>query len=366
MDSNEAKKMSIIADLEASDVFGKLQRDVIEAQQRDSLEEGNAEAGCRNDARQVKETRVKGVIQWFRLPKAEIEHLCFPKIVPGENDMKVERVMSTNADKATQMIRSRGHRGAKIIAAAAQHMLEDIATGRVRILEGVDTFSSVNFESPILLTSELEFFQARSTEEGVLAMAQAILHAASEWTPLIEVPSLDPKLKDDVIEASLKRCDEANTLCYSLVQRKGDNVKGDIVCYEDHKKQLDWLRPRRERKRKWERPGEEDFTDNKKELPHSGSREALFYDPARAKKKEDAAATEAKVRAFVEIKGTMTTVVKAERQKESRRKVKLDSAAGEDQHVRASLPCYKHENEGVNDADGSKVNDGNFAIAQSS
>ena len=365
MDAKEAKKMSIMAELEASGVFGRLQRDAIEAQQRYSLEEGKAKAGCQNNVSQNKESRVKGVIQWFRRPIPELERLCFPKIVPGENDIKVERLKSSTTDEVVQMTRSRGHRGAKIIAAAAQYMLEDIATGRVRILEGVDTYSSVNFESPVLLRSELEFFQARSTEEGVLAMAQAIVHAAPEWTPLIEVSPLDSKVKNAVIEASLKRCDDANELCYALVQRKGDNVKGDVVCYEDHKKQLDWLRPRRERKRKLGKADEEGVADNKKELPHSGSREALFYDPAKAKREKGAVATEEKVRAFVEFKGTMTTAAKAERPKETRRKVKLVSSAGEDQHEQASLRCYKHENESVSDIDGSE-NDGTVTIAFSS
>ena len=140
-------------------------------------------------------------------------------------------------------------------------------------------FARHNYEAPVLLPSELEFYKARSTEARVLAIAQAIVHAAPEWTPLIEVTPLDSTRKEAVIAASLKKCEEANEMCYTLVQRKGDNVKGDVVCYEGHKKDLDWLKVRRP-KPKGEEMGESDDRP-----PHSGSREALFHDPTSFKRK---------------------------------------------------------------------------------
>jgi hypothetical protein len=146
------------------------------------MQEGEAELGGDGRSNSKETPRIKkGIIKWFHAPKTELEHLVFPKIVPGENDFKVDRVKDETTHSLVQINRSRGKRGGKIIAAAARHMLDDVEMGRVRVLDmGNEIYSKANFQSPLILPKELEFFERRKNDDMVLALAQEIVRAAPE------------------------------------------------------------------------------------------------------------------------------------------------------------------------------------------
>jgi len=211
-----------------------LQESSIKFQQRDSLQEGDASVdvedaaiGSKTDERKGKKIkradRVKGVIQWFQWSKAQIDGLVFLKIVPGQNDIKADKVEDGVSGKATVVRRSRGQRGAKTIADAVGHILLDLQVGRVRVLEGVESHNMYCYKSPSILQSELEYFKARDAPEKVLALAQAAVHDAPEWTPLKYVPPLDKARRDAVINKSLEKCEEARQVIIVVIDDSDDD-----------------------------------------------------------------------------------------------------------------------------------------------
>ena len=203
-----------------------------------------------------------GLIEWLKAISLEdLAALEIVPIIPGVNDIMIDEVASNEADQdeeeaprtvvgvgkkpTKKKIRvSRGLRGAAEIALAAKQALENPA---IRVKEGqdADKYTKECFLRPVLLPSEVEYFKARQSKRMVLELAQSIARdeSKSRWTPLINLPGIDPTIEENRIAAIELMVEQARTLAKTLLQRKGHNIVGQVVRHENWTKKFAVKKP---------------------------------------------------------------------------------------------------------------------------
>lgn len=206
-----------------------------------------------------------GLIEWLKAISLEaLAALEIVPIIPGVNDIMIDEVASNEADQddmgeeeatrtlvgvgkkpTKKKIRvSRGLRGAAEIALAAKQALENPA---VRVKEGpdADKYTRECFLRPVLLPSEVEYFKARQSKRMVLELAQSVARdeSKSRWTPLINLPGIDPTIEENRIAAIELMVEQARTLAKTLLQRKGHNIPGQVVRHENWTKKFAVKKP---------------------------------------------------------------------------------------------------------------------------
>ena len=194
-----------------------------------------------------------GLIEWLKdISLEDLALLEIPPIIPGLNDIMTDDVpddafvaeigdeVGAKRRKMRKVKISRGKRGAAEIASACNGALSNPA---MRLKEGpeCDAYTKDCFKNPILLVADREYFCSRRTVAMVLELAQNEARDASDvkWTPLIPVPGVDPDIELVRIEVIAKMVEQASRLAKALLQRRGHNMDGQVVCHENFKVKLD-------------------------------------------------------------------------------------------------------------------------------
>jgi hypothetical protein len=194
-----------------------------------------------------------GLIEWLKdISLEDLALLEIPPIIPGLNDIMTDDVPDDSfvADigdevggkrrKMRKVKISRGKRGAAEIASACNGALTNPS---MRVKEGpeCDVYTKDCFKHPILLVADREYYRLRRTVAMVLELAQNEARDASnvKWTPLIPVPGIDPDIELIRIEVIAKMVEQASRLAKALLQRRGHNMDGQVVCHENFKVKLD-------------------------------------------------------------------------------------------------------------------------------
>jgi len=194
-----------------------------------------------------------GLIEWLKdISLEDLALLEIPPIIPGLNDIMIDDMPDDSfvADigdevggkrrKMRKVKISRGKRGAAEIASACNGALTNPS---MRVKEGpeCDVYTKDCFKHPILLVADREYYRLRRTVAMVLELAQNEARDASnvKWTPLIPVPGIDPDIELIRIEVIAKMVEQASRLAKALLQRRGHNMDGQVVCHENFKVKLD-------------------------------------------------------------------------------------------------------------------------------
>ena len=194
-----------------------------------------------------------GLIEWLKdISLEDLALLEIPPIIPGLNDIMTDDVpddafvadigdeVGAKRRKMRKVKISRGKRGAAEIASACNGALSNPA---MRVKEGLecDKYTKECFKNPILLAADKEYYRSRQTVALVLELAQNEARDASNltWTPLIPVPGVDPDIELVRIEVIASMVEQASRLAKALLQRRGHNMDGQVVCHENFKIKLD-------------------------------------------------------------------------------------------------------------------------------
>ncbi len=194
-----------------------------------------------------------GLIEWLKdISLEDLALLEIPPVIPGLNDIMTDDVpddsfvaeiddeVGAKRRKMRKVKISRGKRGAAEIASACNGALSNPAM-RLKEGPGCDVYTKDCFKNPILLVADREYFCSRRTVAMVLELAQNEARDASDvkWTPLIPVPGVDPDIELVRIEVIARMVEQASRLAKALLQRRGHNMDGQVVCHENFKVKLD-------------------------------------------------------------------------------------------------------------------------------